>query len=137
MVQKTLEESIKEYMGLGFDKSIITLAWNKVKGDDTKLLDAIFELNNQNKQMLESSAVPFPPTQKPVEAMDEEEILSKAIQESIDMAKDKKISFEPLNPEQRLRKPGVPVGLKNIGNSSSSLTQPATSTRCCRPTSTT
>lgn len=32
-------------------------------------------------------------------------------------AKDKKISLEPLNPEQRVRKSGVPVGLKNIGNS--------------------
>lgn len=31
-------------------------------------------------------------------------------------AKDKKISLEPLNPEQRVRKSGVPVGLKNIGN---------------------
>lgn len=49
--------------------------------------------------------------------MDEEEIIGKAIQESLDLAKEKKISFEPLNPEQRLRKSGVPVGLKNIGNS--------------------
>jgi hypothetical protein len=36
---------------------------------------------------------------------------------SITEAKDKKISLEPLNPEQRVRKTGVPVGLKNIGNS--------------------
>jgi hypothetical protein len=49
--------------------------------------------------------------------MDEDQILGKAIQESLDLAKDKKISFEPLNPEQRLRKSGTPVGLKNIGNS--------------------
>lgn len=26
-------------------------------------------------------------------------------------------SYEPLNPEQRIRTPGVPVGLRNIGNS--------------------
>lgn len=36
---------------------------------------------------------------------------------SINEAKDKKISLEPLNPEQRIRKAGIPVGLKNIGNS--------------------
>jgi hypothetical protein len=51
MVQKTLEEAIKEYLNLGFDKSIITLAWNNVKGDDTKILDEIFELNSKNKSM--------------------------------------------------------------------------------------
>jgi hypothetical protein len=49
-------------------------------------------------------------------------------------AKDKKISLEPLNPEQRLRKTGVPVGLKNIGNSNSSIIQLAISTRFCKPT---
>jgi len=36
---------------------------------------------------------------------------------SINEAKDKKINLEPLNPEQRVRKSGSPVGLKNIGNS--------------------
>jgi hypothetical protein len=40
---------------------------------------------------------------------------------SINEAKDKKINLEPLNPEQRVRKSGVPVGLKNIGNSKSNL----------------
>ena len=55
--------------------------------------------------------------QKQVPAMEEEEMLGKVIQESLDEAKAKKISFEPLNPEQRLRKSGIPVGLKNIGNS--------------------
>ena len=38
--------------------------------------------------------------------------------ESMQEAKEKKISLvEPMNPEQRVRKAGVPVGLKNIGNS--------------------
>jgi hypothetical protein len=55
--------------------------------------------------------------QKPANANDEDAQLSKAIEMSINEAKDKKISLEPLNPEQRIRKLGVPVGLKNIGNS--------------------
>ncbi len=55
--------------------------------------------------------------QKPSNNIDEEAQLSKAIEMSINEAKDKKISLEPLNPEQRVRKSGVPVGLKNIGNS--------------------
>lgn len=67
--------------------------------------------------------------------MDEDAQLSKAIELSMNEAKDKKISLEPLNPEQRIRKSGVPVGLKNIGNSKSILTKPAISTPCCKPTS--
>jgi hypothetical protein len=66
--------------------------------------------------------------------MDEETQLSKAIELSMTEAKDKNYGFEPLNPEQRVRKSGVPVGLKNIGNSIVCPTQPATSTPSCRPT---
>lgn len=58
---------------------------------------------------------------KPANAMDEDAQLSKAIEMSMNEAKDKKISLEPLNPEQRVRKSGVPVGLKNIGNSMDGL----------------
>lgn len=54
---------------------------------------------------------------------------------SMNEAKDKKISLEPLNPEQRVRKSGVPVGLKNIGNSTPSITKHAISTLFCRHTS--
>ena len=55
--------------------------------------------------------------QKPSNPQDEDAQLSKAIEMSMNEAKDKKIALEPLNPEQRVRKAGVPVGLKNIGNS--------------------
>ena len=73
--------------------------------------------------------------QKPSNPQDEDAQLSKAIELSMTEAKDKKINLEPLNPEQRVRKSGVPVGLKNIGNSNALPTQPATSTPYCRPIS--
>jgi len=44
--------------------------------------------------------------------------LTKAIELSLkDQKKPVIPSYEPLNPEQRIRKPGMPVGLKNVGNS--------------------
>jgi len=49
---------------------------------------------------------------------------------SMNEAKDKKISLEPLNPEQRVRKSGIPVGLKNIGNSKFMFIKLATSIHC-------
>lgn len=73
--------------------------------------------------------------QKPANAQDEDAQLSKAIEMSITEAKDNKISLEPLNPEQRVRKPGVPVGLKNIGNSKYIITKPVISTPSFRPIS--
>jgi hypothetical protein len=73
--------------------------------------------------------------QKPGNPQDEDAQLSKAIELSMNEAKDKKIGLEPLNPEQRVRKTGIPVGLKNIGNSTSTSMQLATSILCCRPIS--
>jgi len=37
---------------------------------------------------------------------------------------DKVYVYEPLNPEQRIRPTGLPVGLKNIGNSNNLLKKP-------------
>jgi len=73
--------------------------------------------------------------QKPTNHQDEDAQLSKAIEISMNEAKEKKISLDLMNPEQRVRKSGVPVGLKNIGNSKIFLIQPATSTPYCRLTS--
>lgn len=42
--------------------------------------------------------------------------MAKAIEASMQQNPDLARTYEPLNPEQRLRENGVPVGLKNIGN---------------------
>lgn len=106
MAKKTLEQIIKENKELGFDEAVIEIAYANVDGNEERIIDEIFRLQNQSTQY---------PT-KPSNPQDEDAQLSKAIEMSINEAKDKKISFEPLNPEQRVRKAGVPVGLKNIGN---------------------
>ena len=45
--------------------------------------------------------------------------MNKAIEASLKEAQQQYnyVIFEPLNPEQRQRKKGTPVGLKNVGNS--------------------
>ena len=48
--------------------------------------------------------------------MDEEAQMSKAVELSMNDAKNHNFAFD-LSPEQKVRKSGVPVGLKNIGNS--------------------
>lgn len=48
--------------------------------------------------------------------------ISKAIEMSLKEAQtDGNVIFEPLNPEQRIRKKGNPVGLKNVGNSKTNM----------------
>jgi len=51
--------------------------------------------------------------------------LNKALENSLKDQADKIYVYEPLNPEQRIRPAGSPVGLKNIGNSNE-MTMPNT-----------
>lgn len=47
--------------------------------------------------------------------------ISRAIELSLaEQQKPAVYTYEPLNPEQRVRPAGLPVGLKNVGNSRSS-----------------
>lgn len=43
--------------------------------------------------------------------------MNEAILNSLKEAKHSTASFETMNPEQRMRVEGTPVGLKNVGNS--------------------
>lgn len=42
--------------------------------------------------------------------------MQKALMESLQTARNENVVFDYLNPVERKRKSGVPVGLKNIGN---------------------
>lgn len=55
--------------------------------------------------------------QNPAGAMTDDQLINEAIIQSLKDVKDKNIIMEPLNPEQRKRENGIPVGLKNLGNS--------------------
>jgi hypothetical protein len=44
-------------------------------------------------------------------------IMNQVIMDSLQAAKNTTASFETMNPEQRKRLDGIPVGLKNVGNS--------------------
>ena len=46
----------------------------------------------------------------------EEEEIAKAVEMSMKETSSEMVTFEPLNPEQRKRVEGTPVGLKNVGN---------------------
>lgn len=48
--------------------------------------------------------------------MTDDQLINEAIIQSLKDVKDKNIIMEPLNPEQRKRENGIPVGLKNLGN---------------------
>ena len=48
---------------------------------------------------------------------DEETELNKVIIESLKTAQEQNVFVETTNPVDRKRKSGIPVGLKNIGNS--------------------
>ena len=64
--------------------------------------------------------------------MDEEAQMSKAVELSMNDAKNNNFAFD-LSPEQKVRKSGVPVGLKNIGNSNTFSIQLVILTPCFRP----
>lgn len=44
MVKKSLEDVIKENMALGFDRTIIEIAYANVSGDADKVIDEIFKI---------------------------------------------------------------------------------------------
>lgn len=57
-MQKTVAEIVKEYEAMGFQANIIRMAWDNVKGDESKLIEEIFKLTEKNQTMTDTTVSP-------------------------------------------------------------------------------
>ncbi|KAL4443149.1 hypothetical protein ABPG74_002216 [Tetrahymena malaccensis] len=104
---------LNNYLQMGLNEQLLILAYKNCNGNENSLLDEYHHLLSKNNQVLDEQQNKI---SNLTDNMDEEVQLNQAILASQQEAKEKNISFEPLNPEQRMRKEGIPVGLKNLGN---------------------
>jgi len=116
MSSQPSQSVISQYEGMGFDRTLIQQAWTACKGNESQMLDILFDMSSKNQKMIEESSSFQPPAQQAGGISNEDVDINKAIELSLKEQKGGSASYEPLNPEQRLRKSGQPIGLKNIGN---------------------
>jgi len=116
--KKLTPEIISKYEKQGFNKHLITQAWEACQGNDSKMPKILESLHQQNMKMLqEATTSPYRQVSPGVyKFRGEENDFNKALENSLKDQVDKIYVYEPLNPEQRIRPSGLPVGLKNIGN---------------------
>ncbi|CAD8113472.1 unnamed protein product [Paramecium sonneborni] len=99
------QELFEQYIGMGFSKELIQMAWEESKTEND-LINTLLTLADKN------NAISNTPTKQ-----DEEIQLNQALIDSYKTNPQAYTStFEIVSPEQRKRNNGVPCGLKNVGN---------------------
>lgn len=104
--------ALSDMVQMGLDPGLSSQALIACKNNKEEAINWIFTSN-----------APVAPTQSVLPSgagfiSREDELLNEAIEKSLKetRASDALGSFEPLNPEERVRQEGTPVGLKNVGN---------------------
>lgn len=122
--------NLKKYLDLGYHASIIEEAYNRIKSNysDDLMFDTMSIVQQEKINQDDSTVVQNLSRQVlfikkmqqsigPSMNIEEDPEINKAIYESLQSAKNQNLMIETTNPLDRKRKEGVPVGLKNIGNS--------------------
>ena len=113
-----MEDNIRQLVSMGYDR---TIAENALRATNGNILFAIENINKQKEdkdpqylQAVTQSMQEF--DNKQAFGLGNQEIeLSKAIEQS--MKDNGIIELDSINPLDRIRKSGTPVGLCNVGNS--------------------
>lgn len=107
------QAALNEMMLMGLDRELSRKALVACKNDKEAAINWIFASNSGTTlpgNIQSQGGAGF--------ISREDELLNEAIEKSLKETKgsDALGSFEPLNPEERVREGGTPVGLKNVGN---------------------
>ncbi|CAK58035.1 unnamed protein product (macronuclear) [Paramecium tetraurelia] len=99
------QDLLDQYVGMGFSKQLITMAWEE-SNTEADVINTLLTLSDKN------NALSNTPTKQ-----DEDIQLNQALIDSYKTnPQAATTTFEIVSPEQRKRNNGVPCGLKNVGN---------------------